>query len=68
MNDFVPYLLRQIAQFRPYRPGEDMTHIYVSDTFTGSPKYGDIIVRDPKNHNDQWLITQQFFWDHYEPL
>ena len=31
-----------------------------------SPKIGDMIARNPKNHLDQWLIAEQYFKDNFE--
>jgi hypothetical protein len=53
---FKPYRRRQIAELRPYVPGENMMGIGVSDAdkLAGSPKRGDMIARNPKNYKDQW--------------
>lgn len=68
--DFIQYRRSQIAELRMYEPGEDMTNISVSapDTEAGSPKLGDMIARNPKNHADQWLVAAQYFRDNFEPL
>jgi hypothetical protein len=42
--------------------------ISVEDLSNGSPKLGDMIARNPKNHNDQWLVAKQYFQDNFEPL
>jgi hypothetical protein len=42
--------------------------ISVEDLANGSPKSGDMIARNPKNHNDQWLVVEQYFKDNFEPL
>lgn len=42
--------------------------ISVEDLANGSPKSGDMIARNPKNHNDQWLVAAQYFNDNFEPL
>lgn len=67
---FTQYRRSQIAELRMYEPGEDMTNISVSapDTEAGSPKLGDMIARNPKNHNDKWLVAAQYFRDNFEPL
>lgn len=36
------------------------------DRKNGSPKIGDMIARNPKNHLDQWLIVEQYFKDNFE--
>lgn len=37
------------------------------DKKNGSPKIGDMIARNPKNHPDQWLVAKQYFEDNFEP-
>ena len=39
-----------------------------SDLKNGSPKIGDMIARNPKNYNDQWLVAQQYFNDNFEKI
>ncbi len=39
-----------------------------SDLQNGSPKIGDMIARNPKNHNDKWLVAAQYFADNFEPV
>ena len=38
------------------------------DLKNGSPKIGDMIARNPKNHKDQWLISEQYFKDNFESI
>lgn len=38
------------------------------DKAHGSPKIGDMIARNPKNHNDQWLVAEQYFKDNFESI
>ena len=38
------------------------------DLKNGSPKIGDMIARNPKNHLDQWLVAEQYFNDNFEPI
>ena len=38
------------------------------DKYNGSPRIGDMIARNPKNHNDQWLVAEQYFKDNFEEL
>ena len=54
---------------RPYISGEDMAGISVSepDKQNGSPRVGDMIARNPKNHLDQWLVAKKYFEDNLEP-
>ena len=36
------------------------------DLQNGSPKIGDMIARNPLNHNDQWLVAKKYFEDNLE--
>ena len=36
------------------------------DLANGSPKIGDMIARNPKNHSDQWLVAEKYFKDNFE--
>lgn len=66
---FTQYRRKQIAELRPYVPEENMTGISISapDTEAGSPKVGDMIARNPKNYDDQWLVAKRYFEDNFEP-
>jgi hypothetical protein len=70
VKDFKQYQRKQIAELRPYTPGDDMSLVSVSseDTNNGSPKPGDMIARNPKNHADQWLVAAEYFADNFEPI
>ena len=70
MTDFVQYRRKQIAELRPYIYGESVTHVSISapDKGAGSPREGDMIARNPKNHADQWLVAAQYFADNFEPV
>lgn len=35
------------------------------DKANGSPKLGDMIAKNPKNHRDQWLVSEQDFKDNF---
>lgn len=67
--EFMQYRRKQIAELRPYRAGEDMRGISISepDRQNGSPKKGDMIARNPKNHADKWLVAFEYFCDNFEP-
>lgn len=67
---FTQYRRKQIAELRPYVPGEtlsDRVSISPADKEAGSPKAGDMIARNPKSHDDQWLVAAQYFADNFEP-
>lgn len=67
---FAQYRRKQIAELRPYVPGEGLAGVSISlpDEYNGSPKLGDMIARNPKNHADQWLVAAQYFADNFEPF
>lgn len=81
-NKITKYRRTQIAEMRPVTEEEiELGRLIVtktrsrkaisvseSDLQNGSPKSGDMIARNPKNHNDQWLVAEQYFNDNFEPL
>mgnify|MGYP003629946261 CR=1 FL=1 len=68
MSEFKQYKRSQIAELRGYVEGEALhgVSISVEDDLAGSPKEGDMIARNPKNHKDQWLVAKQYFKDNFE--
>ena len=69
MAEFKQYRRKQIAELRPWQPGDDMSRVSISapDKEAGSPKDGDMIARNPKNHDDQWLVAAAYFANNFEP-
>lgn len=69
-EEFKQYRRKQVAELRPWSPGECMDSVSVSgeDAKAGSPKLGDMIARNPKNHDDKWLVAAAYFADNFEPL
>lgn len=68
---FAKYRRSQIAELRPYVPGEalsDRVSVSAADEEAGSPKAGDMIARNPANHDDQWLVAADYFAANFEPL
>lgn len=65
---FKLYKRKGLSEMREWKEGDDMSAIAVSpeDAKNGSPKYGDMIARNPKNHLDQWLVAKQYFEDNLE--
>lgn len=71
MDPFKSYRRKQIAELRPYQPGETLSErvsISASDKEAGSPKVGDMIARNPKNREDQWLVARAYFEENFEPV
>lgn len=68
LYDFKQYRRKQIAELAAWETGFDMSGVSVSaeDTKAGSPKAGDMIARNPKNHADMWLVAAAYFADNFE--
>lgn len=63
------YRRKGLSEMRPYVPGETLSvavSISQADKDAGSPKVGDMIARNPKNHDDQWLVAKAYFNDNLE--
>ena len=71
MSEYSKYRRKQIAELRPYVPGEVLDgtiSVSTVDRENGSPKEGDMIARNPKNHDDKWLVAMQYFLDNFEEV
>ena len=71
MTEFKQYRRKSISEMRPYVEGEildEKVSISQADKDNGSPKVGDMIARNPKNHEDQWLVAKQYFEDNLEEI
>lgn len=71
MSEFKQYRRKSVSEMRPYVEGEildDKVSISEADLKAGSPKAGDMIARNPKNHEDQWLVAKVYFKDNLEPI
>ena len=54
MTGYKQFRRKQVAEMRPYGHGDDLNGVSISDADrnAGSPKPGDMIARNPKNHSD----------------
>ena len=70
MTEYKKYRRKQVAEMRPYQDGDDLNGVSISDVDrnAGSPKPGDMIARNPKNHADKWLVAAQYFADNFESV
>lgn len=75
MENFKQYRIKQIAELRPVTDEEVMTRnlssrisLSPTDKENGSPLLGDMIARNPKNHEDQWLVAKKYFEDNFEEV
>jgi len=73
---FEKYRRINIAEMRPVTALEiknigvinNLKGVSISDNDlkNGSPKNGDMIARNPKNHNDTWLVSKEYFKNNFE--
>ena len=70
---FKKYIRTNITEMRPvskYEYEESTLNAIISvseaDLINGSPKQGDMIARNPKNHEDQWLVAAEYFKDNFK--
>lgn len=67
-SEFKKYSRTNISEMRPYITGEildDKISISDVDRKNGSPRAGDMIARNPQNHNDQWLVAYDYFIENF---
>jgi hypothetical protein len=74
MKNFKKYKRSAIAELRPVTFEEVMFGLDIStismpvDTVGNKPKQGDMVARNPRNHDDQWLVTKEYFHANFEPF
>ena len=70
MSEYKQYRRTAIAEMADWHEGFDMTGVSISevDKVSGSPKLGDRIARNPKNHADRWLVAEAYFRDNFAPI
>jgi len=68
MNSWKKYRRIGISEMRPYLEGEELTSVSISeaDRNNGSPKLGDMIAHNPKDHSDMWLVAKKYFEENLE--
>lgn len=70
-SEFLKYRRGQFAELRPYEAGEELSDrvsVSTADKEAGSPKLGDMIARNPSNHDDQWLVAADYFAANFTKL
>lgn len=65
---FKRYRKSGITELLPYNETMNMDGVTVGQDAidSGSPKVGDMIARDPENHDDMWLVPESYFEANYE--
>lgn len=61
---FKQYRRKGLAEMRPYVPGEDLSHISVSEP--DIPAEGGMVARNPENHADKWYVAEAYFLKNFE--
>ena len=70
MDKFKKYRRKSVSEMMEWEEGVDLTSVSISnvDLENGSPKEGDMIARNPNNHDDKWLVAKQYFLDNLEEI
>ena len=71
MSEFKQYRRTKLAEMRAVEFREVLSSrvsVSESDKEAGSPKLGDMVARNPKNHDDQWLVAAQYFSDNFDAI
>ena len=70
MDKFKKYRRKSVSEMMEWKEGVDLTNVSISnvDLENGSPKEGDMIARNPNNHDDKWLVSKQYFLDNLEEI
>ena len=71
--EFKKYRRTNIAEMHEYNSDNNYSEQFMSrvsisktDLENGSPKNGDMIARNPENHNDLWLVAKDYFEQNFE--
>lgn len=69
---FKKFQRTNLAEMRPYFEGEDLVALKVliskEDRLNGSPKAGDMVARNPENHEDVWLVAKDYFEGNFSEI
>ena len=65
---FKKYIRTNTAEMACWNPECNMVGVSVSeaDEKNGSPRFGDMIARNPQNHNDRWLVAKKYFEENFK--
>lgn len=61
------YRRTNVAEMRPYVPGEDLSKISVAAVDSPESDLG-MVARNPANHADQWYVARAYFGANFEPI
>ena len=66
MSNFKQYTRTNIAEMRPYIPGEDLSNISVNDMDNPEITGIGMIARNPANHKDMWYVSHDYFKSNFK--
>ena len=69
--NFKKYKRTNVAEMYPYESGTVLSgkvSVSQADRDNGSPKKGDMIARNPDNHEDEWLVAKDYFESNFAPM
>jgi len=58
--------MREVTPDEIWTAMDESISVSEADEKAGSPKAGDMIARNPKNHEDQWLVAAKYHEDNFE--
>lgn len=61
------YLRTNVAEMRPYIPGESMQKVSVNRVDDPPTDLG-MVARNPNNHNDQWYVAREYFENNFKEV
>lgn len=70
MSEYKQYRRKGYSEMTPWDHSTDMFGVSISDADlgNGSPKKGDMIARNLKDHSDRWLVAEKYFLENFEPV
>lgn len=68
MSEYKQYRRKGLSELKPYVEGETLEGVSISqaDKDNGSPRVGDMIARNPKDHTNKWLVAEKYFLENLE--
>ena len=67
-NDLLQFVRKKKIVVVDNKDSEVIVSISDVDLMNGSPKEGDMIARNPKNHLDLWLVAEEYFNNNFETI
>ena len=65
MKEFTKHKRTNLAELTPYTSEEDLLGISISDVDKKAGFEGGWIARNPKNHEDKWFVSKEYYADNF---